>query len=134
MVVRVAVIAQTSGTANSTERKRLGLGADDQVIRAMRMRHGDDRPPSCEMIVLALGRFPGLPPDREILCDILDLSCQHGVALGTATECMRTVKASTTVAGLLGVRPGTRVTRIDRVTHSAEGLPVEWRIAYLALL
>jgi GntR family transcriptional regulator len=128
----VAVIAQMIGNANSTERKRLDLGPGDHVVRVLRVRRDSDRPHSCEMIVLPLGRFPGLPPDREIVSDIIDLARLHGVTLGTATERLRTVRASRSVAGLLGLRRGARVRRIDRITRSADGLPLEWRIAYLA--
>jgi DNA-binding GntR family transcriptional regulator len=52
------------------------------------------------------------------------------VVLGKATERVRTVRAGKAVAAFLGVGVGKRIARMDRITQSADGLPVEWRIAY----
>lgn len=130
-MVRVAVIAQTTGTANATERKHLQLSASDQVVRVLRMRRHDHRALSYELAVLPLRLFPDLPPDSEIASDIFGLARSHGFVLGAATERVRTVKASRDVAAHLGMTEGGRVMKLDRVVSTNDGLPVEWRIAYI---
>jgi DNA-binding GntR family transcriptional regulator len=62
--------------------------------------------------------------------DILDLARRHGHSLGGASERILIVPASGDIAQTLGVVPGTSVLKRDRVTESAEGEPLEWRIAY----
>jgi GntR family transcriptional regulator len=133
-MVRVAVIAQTTGTANASERKYLQLGPSERVVRMLRIRRDDHRALSYELAVMPIRLFPNLSPDTEIASDIFGLARDHGVALGIATERVRTMKASKDVAAHLGINAGERVMKLDRNVSTADGLPVEWRIAFMAEL
>jgi DNA-binding GntR family transcriptional regulator len=62
--------------------------------------------------------------------DLTDLARQHGLALGHATAFVLKVPADATVAELLGVAVGTKVLKLDRVAETADGMPIEWRVAY----
>jgi len=131
-MVRVAVIAQTTGTANATEQKKLQLGGSEQVVRLLRIRSDGHRALSYEHAVLPIRLFPNLSPDSELAPDISGLARDHGIVLGTATERVQIVKASEDVAAHLGITAGGRVVKLDRVIRTTDGLPVEWRIAFMA--
>jgi DNA-binding GntR family transcriptional regulator len=131
-MVRVAVIAQTTGTANASEQKYLRLGASERVVRVLRIRSENHRALSYELVVLPIRLFPNLTPDSEIASDIFGLARDHGVVLGIATERVRIVKATKDVAAHLGLTAGGWVMKFDRVVRTTEGLPVEWRIAFIA--
>lgn len=130
-MVRVAVIAQTTGTANKSEQRRLGLGASDRVLRVTRVRR-QQQSVAYEIVVLPLKMFPRLAPDRHLTADASELARDHGLALGIATERVQVAKASASVAAQLGITPGARVMRLDRVASTVDGMPLEWRVAFIA--
>ena len=129
-MLRVAVVAQTSGTANGPEQKRLGLAGSDRVIRVQRTRSDDHRMLAYELIVLVLRAFPGLTVERDITADVVELARDHGVVLGRVIERIELVRASAHVARQLGMRAQSQVLRLDRVTRTPEGMPVEWRLTF----
>jgi DNA-binding GntR family transcriptional regulator len=120
------------GTANLIEWARLDLkDLPAPVLRATLVRYDDGGSAvKVEYVVLPLDRFPGLVANTGDLFDIVDLARRHGLSLGGASERIRIVAASGDIARTLRVAPGTSVLKRDRVTDSAEGEPLEWRIAY----
>jgi DNA-binding GntR family transcriptional regulator len=95
-----AVIAQTIGTANAIEQKKLRL-SQEPVLRLVRTRRDASQSISHEQVVLAPGRFPGLSTDSELTSDLLELARRHNVALGSATESVCAVPANKDVAAHL---------------------------------
>jgi DNA-binding GntR family transcriptional regulator len=114
------------------ERERLRLSATDMVARLARLRNVDGHPLSYEEIVLPLGRLPDVDAARQITSDIGELAHVQGL-LGLASERVTVVNASKTVAGHRGMAEGRRIMRLERVVATADGIPVEWRVAFIAL-
>jgi GntR family transcriptional regulator len=131
-VVRVTVIARTTGAADAAEQERLNLAAGDVVVRVTRIRSKGDRTASYELAVLPLGRFPGLVSDSDMQDDVFVLARDHGLVLGRATELVDIVHVATDVAEHLGVDPDEAVLKLDRIVRTSEGLPIEWRVAFVA--
>ncbi len=131
LVVRVAVIAQTTGIASKSEQRRLRLGEADPVLRIARVRSEDGRAIAYEIVVLPLKLFPGLDPRERIGSDTLELARRHGLDLGLAVERVRSDKASKSVAACLGVAPGSGIRTLDRIVRTVDGLPLEWRVAFV---
>jgi DNA-binding GntR family transcriptional regulator len=77
-----------------------------------------------------LDRFPGLVPNDEDIPDIAQLAQRHGLTLGRATESVGIVAASGKVALHLRIAAGTDVLKLDRVIETADGIPLEWRVAF----
>jgi DNA-binding GntR family transcriptional regulator len=125
-------IAQAAGTANSMERAKLALNASQTtVLRVTRIQYDDDYLPlAFEKVVLPLDRFPGLDPNGGDIPDIFELSQRHGLALGRATQRVSIIPATRDVALHLGIAEGTDAVKLDRVTETADGVPIEWRVAY----
>lgn len=130
-VARVSVIAQTTGAADTVEQERLKLAAEELVVRVTRVRSENDQPSAYEVSVFPLARFPGLTSESRAIDDVFALAREHGLALGRATEDLDVVHATMDVAERLGIDPDESVLKLDRVVRSAEGLPVEWRIAFV---
>ena len=127
----VAVIAQTSGTANPSERQRLGLAVGDQVLRLARLRTHRERPTSYELVVLPLARFPGLATERGVTEDVVALARMYGLPLGRASE-FGEVYPPTDIAEHLGIASDKAVLKLDRVVRCAAGLAIEWRTAFFS--
>ena len=126
-------IALTVGTANVAEWAKLVLSnLRAPVLRATRIRYNDNaRPLTLEEIVLPLDRIPGLATNGgDNIPDVVDLVQHHGLTLGRATERVSIVPATTDVAQHLRIAPGTHVLKLDRVIETADGVPIEWRLAY----
>lgn len=83
--------------------------------------------------MLLLGRLAGLDAARQITSDIGELAEVHGLLLGLASERVGLVNAGKTVAGHLGIAEGRRVMKIGRMVATAEGVPLEWRMAIVIL-
>ena len=82
-----------------------------------------------EEAVLPFERLPGLIADDDI-SDITELAQCYGLSLGRATDRVTIVPATREVAKHLGIPLGTDVMKLDRVVETADGKPVEWRLAY----
>ena len=101
------------------------------VLRVTRLRHDDQaRPVALEEVVLPLDRFPGLAPNGGGIPDIVELAQRHGLSLGRVTERISIVRATRDVASHLRITAGTDVMKLDRVTETADGRPIEWRVAF----
>jgi DNA-binding GntR family transcriptional regulator len=127
------LITQAARAAEELEQTRLRLTYPQvSVFTVTRIRlDGDDRPLAHEKVVLPLDRFPGLVPNDEDIPDIAQLAQRHGLTLGRATESVGIVAASEKVALHLRIAAGTDVLKLDRVIETADGVPLEWRVAFI---
>jgi DNA-binding GntR family transcriptional regulator len=129
-MVRLVGLSQETTVATAAERLLLALDdANAMVIRIKRLRYADDRLLSYEEVVLPSARMSH-DGDLDLSLDIADLARQRGLTLGRATEFVLTVSADPVIAARLGVAVGTRVMKLDRIATTADGLPIEWRVAY----
>jgi GntR family transcriptional regulator len=123
-------IAQTAGTANLVEWAKLALrDIKAPVMRVTRIRHEHGQV-ALEEVVLSLSHFPGLVPDDEVVPDIAELAQRYGLSLGRASERINFIPAPSGVAHHLGVAEGMGIVKLDRITETTDGEPVEWRVAY----
>jgi DNA-binding GntR family transcriptional regulator len=83
-----------------------------------------------EEVVLPLSYFPGLVADGEVIPDIVELAQQFGLSLGRASERIAFIPAASGIAQHLGIAAGTGIVKLDRITETTDGEPVEWRVAY----
>src|SRR5262249_6774284 len=125
-------VAQTAGPASIAEWAKLALSSPQaRVLRVKRLRFDvPGHPIAFEEVVLALDRFPGLTADGGDVPDIVELAQRYGVSLGRSSERISMVRASEEVAGHLGIAVGTDVLKLDRIAETADGEPVEWRVAF----
>ena len=126
-------IAQATGTANIVEWSKLSLSSlQASVLRVTRILFDDnDRPIALEEAVLPLERLAGLSSnDGADIPDIIELAQRLGISLGRAMERISIVPAVKDIASYLGIAAGTDVMKLDRVTETADGEPIEWRVAY----
>ena len=125
-------IAQSVGTASVAEWAKLVLSdLQAPVLRVTRLRHDDQaRPVALEEVVLPLERLPGLAPNGGDIPDIAELAQRHGLSLGRVTERISIIRATRDVALHLGIAVGTSVIKLDRIIETADGQPVEWRVAF----
>jgi DNA-binding GntR family transcriptional regulator len=125
-------ISQTAETANLVEWAKLALNSPQtRVLRVTRVLYdAPDRPIAFEEVVLALDRFPGLTANGGDVPDIVELARRYGIFLGRSSERMSMVRASKDVAVHLGIAAGTDVLKLDRISETVDGEPLEWRVAF----
>jgi GntR family transcriptional regulator len=127
----IATIIQAVGSANGTEQAILRLAAQAPVLRVTRIRFDDDdHPLAHEDVVLPLDILPSLAANGGDVPDIVDLAQRHGLKLGRASERVSIVPATADIARNLRIAPGTDVVKLDRVTETSDGKPIEWRVAF----
>src|SRR5262245_19483593 len=121
----------STGPATLGEWPKLDLNApNSRVLRVTRILFEPaDHALAVEEVVLALERLPGLVPSGDIT-DIAELAQRHGLALGSATERFSIVKATRDVASHLRIAAGADVMKLDRIVETANGAPIEWRVAF----
>jgi DNA-binding GntR family transcriptional regulator len=132
VVAHALSIEQTAHTANIVEWARLALSSPGApVLRVTRILCDTaDRPLALEMALLPLDSLPGLTPHRGDIPDIVELAERHGLALGRAAERVGIVQATGEVALHLGVIVDADLMKLDRIVETADGEPIEWRVAF----
>jgi GntR family transcriptional regulator len=133
MVPHIASIGRVTARASKTERQRLALRVSSRVARLQRVQNEDLGPMVYESIVLPIGRLPGLDLDRAATMTISEIAQECGLILGLATERIGVVDVDPQIALHLAVTNNQKVLKIDRVTATADGVPIEWRIAFMPL-
>jgi GntR family transcriptional regulator len=127
------VLEQTRGVANQQEQQRLGLRADEPVLRTRRLCTDASRHYMYEQTCLVLGQFSGLTGEGLGNYSLSALAQQHGIRLASATEQVSACRAPADVARLLGVESDAVVLQLDRIVVGGNGKSVEWRVAYCLL-
>ena len=116
--------------ANETERSRLELRKNAQVIELRRTRLIDEIPKVIEKIILPLGLFPGIDKQQALPNTLYSLyQGVYGVSIAVAKEELRAVLANKGDAKELQIEPGTPLLQIDRIAVALDGQPVEWRVS-----
>jgi GntR family transcriptional regulator len=132
-VAHVTLIGQTTARATKQEQQKLQLSATDLVMRTLLVRYSGDQPAVFEKTVLPLACLPRIARDGPVVLDLFDLAKEHGLTLGQARERPRRVRAGAQVASHLQIKPGTPLTKLDRVTFTTDGTPIEWRVSFSLL-
>jgi GntR family transcriptional regulator len=111
---------------------RMAIETGAELAHIRRLRLADEEPMSIEDAYLVHSYFPGVlardytsQPLRRTLDEV------YGIRLVRAKQVLRAVMATRELARLLSVRAGTALLFIERVSFSAQGVPVEFlRIHY----
>jgi len=123
--IEVTEIAQVAASEGEGIRLRLGKGS--LVWRLKRVRRDRDRPFMCERIALPAALFPQVSADAS--SRIVALAHRCGLMLGAAKERIYLGETSAETGATLGITPGEPVLVLDRMVHTTDGQPVEWRQA-----
>lgn len=125
------VISFKSVPASALVAQQLGLGEDAPVIEIKRIRYLDREPVSLEITYLP--QEPGARLADEDLAgrDIfLILEHDYGIPLGHADLQIGAVVADEALAMALQVMEGTALLKLQRLTHTAEGRPLDFEHLY----
>jgi GntR family transcriptional regulator len=125
------VLAIGHGAASELVASRLGLAAGAPVTELRRVRHVDRAPVSLDVtwVPRALGeRLARADLGVRDVFLILENDC--GVPLGHADLVIDAGLADEPLGELLGVAPGAPVLRIERLTHDAQGRPIDYEHLY----
>jgi GntR family transcriptional regulator, N-acetylglucosamine utilization regulator len=111
---------------------RLAVEPGEELAHLRRLRTADDEPMSIEDAYLVHHYFPGvLSGDYTTSPLRRTLEEKYGVRLVRAKQVLRAVMAPRDLARLLSVRQGAALLFIERVSFSAQSVPVEFlRIHY----
>jgi len=124
----------TTGEASAVERRRLELGDGAKVIRISRIRTRASLPFMDDRIVLPEALFPGLAQETEMPNTLYDLfQKRYRIHVARTEEQVTAVTATARLAERLGVKPGTPLLAIDRVTYDLSGRRIEWRLSHAHL-
>jgi GntR family transcriptional regulator len=129
----VQFLGTTREHADAEEQERLGLEGPEVVARCQQVRHYEG-PFMFEQMSLAISRFSGLDcVELRGPYQIAVLAQEHGVLVGLGSESVEIAQASAEVSALLEVDPGTPLLKLDRIIHSLDHVPLEWRMGYCRL-
>lgn len=129
----VQFLGTTRERADAEEQERLGLEGALVVARCQQVRHYEG-PFLFEQMSLAVSRFSGFDcAELTGPYQIAVLAQDHGVLVGWASESVEIARGSAEVSALLEVDPGTPLLKLDRIIHSLDHAPLEWRMGYCRL-
>ncbi len=119
--------------ANAEDARALGLAANADVIRIIRVREGDGEPILYEHILLDAERFASLETTPEILPNTLYqlYQSEFGATVHRAQEHLRAVAAEAGCARELGTTPGAPLLEIRRLALDYTGGPIELRQSWV---
>ena len=113
--------------AGKTVGTKLGLRERDEVMEIRRVRYLDRAPVSLDVTYV-----PRVIGERLVKEDLprrdifLILENDYGIALGNAELLVEATVADEPIAGLLDTAPGAAVLRIERLTYTADGRPLDF--------
>ena len=111
--------------------QQLQLAPGAEVGEIKRVRHLDREPVSLEVTYLAPDIAERLRREDLASRDIfLILENDYGIALGHADLQIGALLADDTLAHALRVEPGSALLRIERLTHRADGRPLDFEYLY----
>jgi GntR family transcriptional regulator len=113
--------------ANEKECSRLKLRQGDGVLRFQRTRAQRNHTFMYEEISLPAALFPNLP--ERVPARIVALAKKFGLLLGKAEERVSVGTACKRAAVALRIARSSPIVVLDRVVHTLDGRPVEWRVA-----
>jgi GntR family transcriptional regulator len=130
IVNRVVKHAQVDAPPDVAARLRLAPRAPVTAIH--RVRRLDDAPVSFEITYVPTTIGERLRGENLAERDIfLILETDYGIALGHADIQIGAVNADTSLAQALRVDPGAALLRIERLTWTADGVPLDFEYLYV---
>ena len=130
IVNRVVKHAQVEASPAVAARLRVAPGAP--VTEIHRVRWLDREPVSFEITCLPPAIGERLRGENLAGRDIfLNLETDYGITLGHADIQIGAINADTTLARALRVEPGAALLRIERLTWTADGVPLDFEYLYV---
>lgn len=125
------VISHAAVAATDQVALQLGVEPGTIVTEIRRIRHLDNAPVSLEVTYLHEAIGERLRQEDLAGRDIfLILENDYGIALGHAQLQIDALAADAQLAAALEVKPGTALLRIERLTHTAYGKPLDFEYLY----
>ena len=125
------VISHKSIAAPTLVAQQLKLAPGTLITEIKRVRHLNREPVSLELTYLAHDIGERLRKEDLAGRDIfLILENDYGIALGRADLQIDAMLADDTLAHALRIEEGTAVLRIERLTHGADGTPLDFEYLY----
>lgn len=119
----------TAATPHVAQQLQVAVGAE--VTEIKRIRHLNREPVSLEVTYLAQDIGERLAREDLATRDIfLILENDYGIPLGRADLQVDAILADETLAHALRVQQGSAVLRIERLTHRADGAPLDFEYLY----
>ncbi len=120
--------------ATVDERRWLGLGEQDRVFRATRIRELHGRRFMYETVVISQRQMPLLVEADFSNPRVAAIGARrHNMLAGKAEERVSIAAASGIVAEALGIKVGDPLLLLDRVMFCINGKRLEWRVALCSL-
>jgi GntR family transcriptional regulator len=117
--------------ADATVARRLALPAGSAVTEIVRVRHLNRAPLSLELTYLPQAIGERLRRENLAGRDIfLILENDYGIALGRADLQIGAVLSDAAQSEALGIEPGSALLRIERLTHTADGAPLDFEYLF----
>jgi len=121
-------LVKTVSSATPDEAAALAIAPAAQVARLARVRIADDEPLAIEHATVVADLLPAMERIGDSLYAALDMKGNRPVR---GVQKIRASLATPIEAGLLSIKEGSEVLRIERRTYLADGTPVEFtRSAY----
>jgi GntR family transcriptional regulator len=125
-VAGTRVLSTRIGAPDTTTAQALGLTADDFVVEIQRVRLADASPISLELARFPADAFPGLL-EQQLGGSLYEtLESVYGLVTARADERIEAVNATPEEATLLGIKPGSALLLITRVTYDQHDRPCEF--------
>ena len=118
----------SEAAVSETECVRLRLRMHEKVHRISRLRLSGGEPFMLEDVVMPAAMFPGLSEQKKPSHRIVVLAQQFGILLGRGEERITIGSTSPDVARTLRMEPAAPVLVLDRIVHTLDGRPAEWRL------
>lgn len=126
------VLSHLDTAASPLVSARLGLAPGAPVTEVRRVRYLDRQPVSFEVTYLPPAVGQRLRKENLAERDIfLILEVDYGIALGHADIQIGAMGADPALATALGVAPGAALLRIERLTWTADGQPLDFEYLYV---
>jgi GntR family transcriptional regulator len=124
----VNMLSISQGPANQAECGRLRLRPDDLVWRIQRIRLHKGEPFMVEEVAMPAALFPDLDEQKDFPHRIVVLAQQYRILLGKGEERVSIGAATPAIAEALKLEEGAPILVLDRLVHTLDGRPVEWRL------
>lgn len=124
------VLKVETAPANALEMKRLGLQADDQVTRVIRVRKLENVPVIHETLSVPQALFPDLAAKQPLPNSFYTLyQRDYGLSVVKAVERLTAVAAEAEEVAQLQVDAGTPLLQIERTACALDGRAIELRVS-----
>ncbi len=116
--------------AKPTEKTKLNLRDNTEVVEIRRIRFIDQVPTVSEIVIVPLVFFPGIDKISELPNTLYSLyQSKYGISVIAAHEEISAISATKGDAKRLNLPVGLPLINIDRVALSIDGKYVEWRVS-----